>query len=256
MTKIDSFLEKFGLNEKEKLIYLTGLKLGPVRAAFLSRRTGLTRQHTYDILKSLERKGFVSRLGKDYGQRFVMEEPVSLKSLLERKQNRIEKMKVDLEKLLPEFESFYNSKESIPKIKFFEEIEGIKEIFEDMLLCHNKKHFYFGSFSDLIGILGEEYMGGWIERRVKKEIFSQAVRIKEKEINRDIYASEKEFLREVRYAPCYFNTEQTITVYDNKVAIVSSKNECTGFLIESNEFSVTMKNLFDILWAVSRKSIS
>ena len=135
MAKIDSFLEKIGLGEKEKLVYLTGLKLGPVRAAFLSRRTGLTRQHTYDILKSLEQKGFVSRLGKDYGQRFNMESPENIKNILERKQSRLERMKVDLEKLLPEFESFYNSKESVPKIKLFEEIEGIKEIFEDMLNC-------------------------------------------------------------------------------------------------------------------------
>lgn len=253
MAKIDSFLEKIGLNDKEKVVYLTGLKLGPVRAAYLSRRTGLTRQHTYDILKSLEQKGFVSRLGKDYGQRFVMEEPANLKGVLERKQSRIEKMKGDLEKLMPEFESFYNSKEAVPKIKFFEEVDGIKEIFEDMLLCQSKQHLYFGSFTDLIGILGKDYMDNWIERRVDKKIFSKAVRIKGKEISEEIYAGEEKFLREVRYAPENFKTTQTIVMYDNKVAVISSKNECVGFLVEGGEYFSTMENIFNLLWLTSNK---
>ena len=253
MSKIDNFLEKIGLNEKEKLVYLAGLKLGPARAAYLSRRTGLTRQHTYDILKSLEQKGFVSRLGKDYGQRFIMEEPANLSNVLDRRKNQIEKTKNDLEKLLPEFESFYNSKGTAPKIKFFEETEGIKEIFEDMLACRDKKHFYFGSFADLIGLLGKEYMDEWIERRVKKDIFSQAVRIKKKEIEKNIYVGEEEFLREIRYAPELFSTEQTVAVYDNKVAIISSKKEIAGFLIESDEFSRTMKSVFDVLWSAGAK---
>lgn len=252
MPKIDNFLEKIGLNEKERLIYLAGLKLGPSRAAYLSRRTGLTRQHTYDILKSLEQKGFISRLGKDYGQRFIMEDPANLGNILDKRKNQIEKTKSDLMKLLPEFESFYNSKESMPKIKFFEEIDGIKEIFEDMLVCRDKKHFYFGSFADLIGTLGKNYMDEWIERRTKKEIFSKAIRIKEKEISEEIYTSEKKFLREIKYAPENFQITQTAVMYDNKVAIISSKQECVGFIVESAEYFNTMKMIFDVLWNVSK----
>lgn len=251
MSKIGNFLEKIGLNEKEKLIYLAGLKLGPARAAYLSRRTGLTRQHTYDILKSLEQQGFVSRLGKEYGQRFIMEEPANLGNMLERKKNQIEKTKNELKMLLPEFESFYNSKGIVPKVKFFEEIEGIKEIFEDMLACRSKKHFYFGSFADLMNLIGKNYIDEWIERRIKKGINSKAVRIKKKEIIEEIYTEEKFFLRELRYAPDNFNISQTIVLYDNKVAIISSAEECVGFLVESNEFFTTMENVFNLLWITS-----
>jgi len=150
MNKIATFLKSLNLSEKETILYLAGLKLGPTRASMLSRKTGLTRQHTYDLLKSLEQKGFVSKMGKNYGQRFTMEDPRNLKSILDRRKQKIEKIEKTLTKLMPEFESFYNQKGIVPKIKFFEEIEGIKDIFEDMLNCRSGEHFYLGSFKELL----------------------------------------------------------------------------------------------------------
>ncbi len=253
MNGITTFLKSLELSDKEIMLYLAGLKLGSTRAALLSRKTGLTRQHTYDLLKSLEQKGFVSKMGKDYGQRFIMEDPKNLTNILERKKQKIEKLNENLGKIMPEFESFYNPKGIMPKIKFFEEIEGIKGIFEDMLNCSSKKHFYLGSFKELLEILGKDYLDNWIERRIRRKIFSMAVRIKEKEIQNELYTDEENFLREVRFAPNNINITQTVVMYDNKVAIISSKKECVGFLIESEEYFNTMKTLFDVLWGVGIK---
>ena len=253
MNKIATFLKSLNLSEKETILYLAGLKLGPTRASMLSRKTGLTRQHTYDLLKSLEQKGFVSKMGKNYGQRFTMEDPRNLKSILDRRKQKIEKIEKTLTKLMPEFESFYNQKGIVPKIKFFEEIEGIKDIFEDMLNCRSGEHFYLGSFKELLEILGKDYLDGWIKRRIKKNIFSKAIRIKEKEIKNELYTNEEKFLREVKFAPSGINITQTVVIYDNKVAVISSKKECVGLLIESEEYFQTMKALFEIFWSVSRK---
>ncbi|MFA6159776.1 MAG: helix-turn-helix domain-containing protein [Parcubacteria group bacterium] len=248
MDKIQIFLKNIGLSEKESELYLTGLKIGSARAAMFSRRTGFTRQHIYDLLKSLEQKGLVSKIGKNYGQRFVMEDPKNIRNFLERKKQKIEKLNLTLEKIMPEFESSCTTKGVIPKIKFFEEIEGIKEIFEDVLNCKSKEQFYIGSIRELLELLGEEYFNNWIERRIKKKIFSRAIRIKEKEIKNKLYTNEKKLLREIRFAPANTNITQTIVMYDNKVAIISSKKELFGFLIESEEYFNTNKILFDLLW--------
>ncbi|MDA3814896.1 MAG: hypothetical protein PF549_00845 [Patescibacteria group bacterium] len=253
MQKIESFLKSLGLSEKEKDVYLAGLKLGPTRAAMFSRKTGFTRQHTYDLLKSLEQKGLVSKMGEKYGQRFIIENPKNLKNLIERKKQKLERLDNNLDKLLPEFESFYNVKGVVPKIRFFDEIEGIKEIFENMLDCSDKNHLYLGSIQELVGVLGEDYLNNWVERRVKKKIFSKALRIEKKEVSKRLYTNEKEFLREVRFAPEIIDITQTITMYNKKVAVISSKNECMGFLIESEEYFNTMKNLFEFLWENSKK---
>ena len=248
MNKIETFLKSLELSDKETMLYLNGLKLGPTKASLLSRKTGFTRQHTYDILKSLEQKGFVSKQGKDYGQKFIMEDPKNLGNVIERKKQKIGKMEENLKTVMPELESFYNQKGIVPKVKFFEEIEGIKEIFEDLLNCESKNYFYIGSILELVEVLGKDYLDEWIERRIKRNIISKTVRIKDKEIQKELYTGEKDFLRELKFAPDNIDISQTVIMYDNKVAIISSKKECTGFLIESEEYFHTMKTLFDLLW--------
>jgi HTH-type transcriptional regulator, sugar sensing transcriptional regulator len=254
MNKIELFLSSMELSDKEIALYLNGLKLGPTKASFLSRKTGFTRQHTYDLLKSLEQKGLVSKQGKEYGQKFIMEDPRNLRGVIERKKQKIDKLEENLQVIMPELESFYAKKGIVPKIKFFEEIEGIKEIFENLLNCSSKQYSYIGSTKELVEVLGEEYLNGWIKRRIKKGISSRTVRIKQKEISTELYTGEEEFLREVKYAPEKVDIKQTVMMYDNKVAIISSKNECVGFLIESEEYSNTMNALFELLWNGSSKS--
>lgn len=250
MNKIETFLRSMGLSEKEICVYLAGLKTGPILASQVSRKTGYTRQHTYDLLRSLEQKGFLSKLGKTYGQRFVMEDPKNLKNVIERQKNKLEKLEEKLEMLLPEMESFYSSKGIVPKIKFFEEIEGIKDLYEDMLNCRSKEQYYLGSLKEMSAMVGEEYFENFVQRRIEKRIHSKSIRVKEREIQ-DEFFEDKKYNREVRYAPEDIEYLQTIVLYDEKVAVVSSQKENFGFVVESEEFSQTMKILFDSLWLKS-----
>lgn len=252
MNKIETFLKNVGLSEKEAAVYLAGLKAGPIRAAQISRKTGFTRQHTYDLLKSLEQKGFLSTLGKNYGQRFVMEDPKNLKNVLERQKNKITKLEERLETLLPEMESFYSAKGSVPKIKFFEEIEGIKDLYEDMLNCKSKEQYYLGSLKEMSKMVGEDYFQNFVERRIDKKIHSKSIRTKAHEPGDEFYEDQQKHNREIRYAPEEVNYLQTMVLYDNKVAVISSQKENFGFVVESEEFSQTMQILLDSLWERSK----
>jgi len=254
MTNIKDFLKKLGLSNKEVEIYLTGLKSGPVKASLLSRKTGITRQHTYDILKTLEARGFVSKSGTGYGQQFIMQDPKNLKGLLDKEKRKIEKLNLTLDKLMPEFESFFAHNGMVPKIKFYEEIDGIKEMLEDTLNVKNKEQLYVGALADLIEVIGKEYLDNWVDRRITKGVFSKTVRIKSKEIVEETYSGEAKYLREIRFAPEDFKISQTIVMYDNKVGIISSKQECYGFIIESEEFNNSIKMFFNLLWIASSKT--
>jgi HTH-type transcriptional regulator, sugar sensing transcriptional regulator len=247
MSSLINFLKSIGLSEKEAIVYLAGVKAGPILAARISKKTGFSRQHTYDLLKSLEQKGFLSKMGKNYGQRFVMEEPRNLKNILERKKAKIERLEKKLDFILPEIESIVSQKINVPKIKFFEEVEGIRELFEDMLDCRSKKHYYIGSIKEMALSVGEEYFKTVVERRIKNGISSKAIRTHTHELEEPLYNKE-EYDREVRYAPEDIKYLQTIVIYDNKVVVVSSQKESFGFIIESKEFQSTMKTLFDSLW--------
>ena len=44
-----------------------------------------------------------------------------------------------------------------------------------------------------------------------------------------------------------------IMIYDNKVAMVSTKEENFGFIIESKEFSNTLGAYFDFMWGLGSR---
>ena len=53
-------LKELGLNAKETAVYLANLRLGSSLVQDIAHSAGLNRTSTYDLLSSLEKKGFVS----------------------------------------------------------------------------------------------------------------------------------------------------------------------------------------------------
>jgi hypothetical protein len=53
----------------------------------------------------------------------------------------------------------------------------------------------------------------------------------------------------VRFASPDFVFTMTSYIYDNKVAIISSRRENFAMTIESAEFAAMQRNLFEALWA-------
>jgi len=56
----EEILKSLGLSDKEIRLYLTSLQLGSSLVQNIANIAGLNRTSTYDLLKSLEQKGFVS----------------------------------------------------------------------------------------------------------------------------------------------------------------------------------------------------
>src|SRR3989344_8515453 len=130
-------LEKIGLSKSEIQVYLAGLKLGPSLANTLSKETKLSRPLIYHILELLEAKGLVSKLGHKHGRRFIIEPPSRLKSILERKRKELEKVEQQLDKAAVELESLYSPRVKPSRIRFYEGLEGLKNIAQDTLLVKN-----------------------------------------------------------------------------------------------------------------------
>jgi len=55
----------------------------------------------------------------------------------------------------------------------------------------------------------------------------------------------------MRYAPADFQAPLYLAIYGQRVAFITSKKEQLGFIVQSADFSTTMKSLFDTLWKVS-----
>ena len=165
---IKKILKKVGLSDKEIKIYLAGIKQGPVLANFLAKQANISRQNTYDILNKLIKKGLVSSTGKKYSTRFIMEEPANIQRLLDKKKREIEKIKKALELAMPEIESFYKTEMFVPKIKFYEGKESMRNLFFDSLNCESKEILAIVPTIEFYKTLGTDFVKHYVNKRVKK----------------------------------------------------------------------------------------
>lgn len=241
-------LKKSGLTDQESKVYVAGLKSGPFLVSQLSKQIGISRQYLYSVLGSLEKKGLVTNTGSQYNQRFIVERPIQIKNLLERKKREIEKIENQIDLLDVELKAFEKMEHFHPNILFSDDLEGLKNIWEKCLNSHDKEILSIIPVSDAQEALGREFIEYFVDKRIKLGKFSKTLRVKSKEVSDDWYKKHKEQMREVKYLPEDTVIGSTIIIYDDSVSVISSKRENFAFSLTSKEFSSTMKGLFQALW--------
>lgn len=242
-------LQQLGLSEKEARVYLAALELGPENIQALTKKSGIKRSTVYEMIKNLKAMGLMSETTKGKRKLFIAAEPENLKK------NLIQKERL-LAEILPELKSISNIGFNKPKIMFFEGKDGLKEIYWDTLKVKNKMEFWISPIRDIAETVGEDFLIKYIDERVKKGIWIKSLHISSKKVPTYKYldpATYERTLRKVRFSPPEIDIANTIAVYDNKVAVMSSKKEGFGFIIESADYTNTMKVFYELLWNASKE---
>lgn len=97
-------------------------------------------------------------------------------------------------------------------------------------------------------LLGESLVDAFVKKRINQGVKSLALRSFEYKPLREKTKSQREQLRDVKYMPEGLKVKPYICIYDNKVVMISSKEEKFGFIIESKEFAEAQKQIFDMIW--------
>lgn len=244
---IENVLARIGIEGKLAKFYLAALALGEATVHEVAQKAGVTRTNAYDLLDGLLRAKLVSRLEKSGKYFVVAEDP---KVLIRLTQDRLR----DIELILPILRSTYNGSATKPRIHFYEGIEGIQNILSDTLECRDRSLSAVLTMMNLFGLPGREYMEKYIATRIAKGISLRVVRAPSEEARENIWATNAEEARELRYAPTGINFSMNLILYDDKVAIMSSIREDFGMIIESQEFHHLMDSLFTVLWHASSAS--
>ena len=240
----ESILADLGLPKSKGVVYLATLETGSGSAIEIAKKAKLPRTTAHEILQQLVALGLVSFITKGRTRIYTAEAPQKLKLLLKDKEHK-------LDSILPELASLSHTSGTKPKVRFYEGVEGIKTVFEDTLMVHDKLLRGILSMQDLYDIPGKIYMDDYVERRVEKEIKLRVIRSEMKDVEEAWPASGKEH-RELHYAPKDMIFPMTMYLYDNKVGIISTENENFGMIIESKDFYETQKHLFEVLWQVTK----
>ncbi|NQZ85091.1 MAG: TrmB family transcriptional regulator [Nanoarchaeales archaeon] len=224
----EEILKSIGLTDREIKIYLANLQLGSSLVQNIANFANLNRTSAYDLLKSLEQKGFVSYAITSGKKIYNAISPNKILGMLKEKEMMVKK-------ILPELNLLANGVGSRPNVEVYVGKNGLKTIFENIL--SDSKSFCCIASKDELNKLFKYYFPQFVKRRINNGI---KVKIISDSIPFDKNAPYKLIKKKIKTATW---------LYDGKIAMISlNEDEPIGILINEKNFYETHKMMFDLLW--------
>jgi len=249
-----SLLKKVGLSEEEARVYLVSLELGAEAASVIADRVKLKRGQTYNLLKSLIQRGLIQEFERSGTKHFVASSPETVLSLIDRKDEELQRKRSELLSALPELETVRTKIASPPKIRFFQGLEGVKEVLTEIISVGNSE---IAAFLDLekrhlqLGPDASEFIDSFAAERIERNIWLYGIVPQDSLAREDKRrgASGPIMRREFRTLPGY-NPTAEIYIYRGCISIVSTWKQKIGLTIEDESIFNTYLELHRSLWAL------
>ena len=245
-------IQELGLSDKEAKVYLALLELGEATAQQLAIKSGINRATTYVMLDTLQSKGFISTVDKDKKTFFIAEDPFSVVKNLEDEQKYLEERMGKAKKLVPELQMVYNLSRSKSKVRLFEGKESLRIIQNEALKSKSREFYEIFNLNlalEHFPVSENDHRQDFRKKGFKEKII---MIYDPKKPVPDLPPLSKNVER--RYLP-YDKYPMTtdIGIYtEDKIAIISMKDNVVGVTIENKEIRDSLKVMFDMIWEISK----
>jgi sugar-specific transcriptional regulator TrmB len=243
---IEEILIENGMSAKEAKLYLAVLEAGETTLARAAERAKLKRSTVYSLTNDMKQRGFLAET-KRQGISYVSALPPKL--LTERFEHAAEKAS----SILPQLIDLSYASPVKPRIRFYEGIQGIKDILLDAA----------ESSEDYIGFIDYALMPREIYRHIRTKVAPARAKLgnhlqllmPRNEVNTRVLA---DYRQKVEHRMVDFPSRKNhieILLYEgSKIGCMSFvKNEMFGVVINSEAIFVTLKDLFTLIWEQAGK---
>lgn len=245
---ISTTLHKLGLNEHEAALYMAGIAIGPSLASQLAKESGVERVMTYHSLKGLQTKGLLSTSGSAKKTVFTMEPPSALTEQLRRRMQELQDLESEVEQVAAELESQRVAGDDHIRVRFYEGIEGAKNVSEQMLKAKGSHMRVLAPIKNIMDMLPRKYVSWWLREVDKAGITSSSiwsVENRHEDFNRQG--------RDLRLQPEDMEYESMMITYEDKAVFITSGRRPTTIVIENQEVVDTLNALHKQAWKNSRE---
>lgn len=241
--EVDELLSAFGLNKKEQDIYIALLQKGNMTITPLARLVHLPVTTVQSVLQRLVSKGIVVVSANKSRHQYEALDPSVFKQILERQAK-------DFANIIPLLQSVKKQSDISPKIRIYYR-ERMSDIFEEALRAKSKTIHEIVSAKEFQQIIGERFH--FTKRRLQQGVYLRSLRVEKHEIKKYSKKTHERELREAKFLPHELTFEANILFWDNTVAFFSTQSEGLAWTVESKSIHETMRQLFELLWSVSRR---
>ncbi len=253
---VEVSLTDIGMTGDQALVYKTLLSSGPSKAFRLAFQSGLKRALTYKVLGQLEELGLVEsrNVAEEKVATFFPTHPSNLEELINKKKTSVAVAENAFTNIVMDLTASYNVANKKPNVRFWEGIEGINRVHDDIIL-ENTNILIFRSAFDKTSENLTELIEENVRRRARKGIRTRAITPPVDPKNKSItLGSDEKNLVERRLIDVEkFNLPAQIIVYGNKVAITSYKDQLMTTIIENNNIRDSVAILFELAWTHATK---
>lgn len=247
-----SILDKLGLTDKEKHIYLSLIQSNVQTIKHISDLTSINRSTVYRHLESLEKKGLIEWVIDERGKKAKASSLSSLTVLLNDKKSQLH----EVEETLPQFISQLKLIKPIMKfatqVRYYHGEQGMKQMIWNTLTTKGIAHSYAAlkrrEFVD--PDFEDKFEEEWVQRGLRDKTITNEDR--RDYIQQKLVPSYRKTI-DIRIIPAKkFYISNDITIYNDTMAIISlEKNNLVGVEIENAEIVKTQQSLFQIVWATA-----
>ena len=241
--EIAEILADFGLNDKEQRAYLALLPLGRTALAPLARAAGLPLTTAQSVMGRLVDRGLVRPSQRKTRRDYEALDPVVLRRLLERQAE-------EAAEAIPLLQRLRAAQGAAPKVRVYWR-ERVADVFHRALQARSKLVYEIVSAADIQEYFGEKFH--FTRRRLKGGVRLRSLRVEATEIKKYSAAAHVRELREAKFLPRELAFRASVMFWDDTVAFFSSSDERLAWTVESPAVREMWRQLFDLLWSVSRK---
>ncbi|MEK9201110.1 MAG: helix-turn-helix domain-containing protein [Patescibacteria group bacterium] len=246
----EKILIECGLSPEQAKIYTFLLSNGFSSAKVIASKTSIGRALTYKIIDQLIDMDLVEKR-EDIGKiaLFLPKHPRNIKSMVETKKQNLNHAFSDFNTIFGTLSSEFNSLVGRPNIKFYEGVEGIERVHEDILeigqdILVMSSPIHEGR-QEVLHLIKEQ-----IEKQVAKNIRTKAIApyTEKQPIATPIEDDEKYLITRKKVSADKLNIPAQIIIYGDKVSITNFKESMLTIVIESKYISETFRIMFDYIW--------
>lgn len=228
-------LQRLGMTKSEARVYELLVKYGKISGSQLSKKSGIDRSTTYNLLNSLNKKGFVSYIIKDNLKYYEISDPSNLSKFVEETKQIADSV----------IEEIHKTKQKTPSSSIVEIYEGKnapKIMYYTFLQESNQTFYTYGGYGKMFTKLGPE-IKEYAKEFIKKKDFLYSFISKDYPHLDKLSAIPGEIKRtNFKSLPVGF------TVGSDKIVFHIYEDESQVIIIKHPLIAKAMKEIFEIAW--------
>lgn len=254
--KLAADLRRVGLQEKTAQVYAALFELGGAYPSKISEYTKLNRSTVYKILEDLAIKGLVNEVEKGKKLFYQLEKPEKIMQFARDQIRLAEEREEKAAKILPELEGLYSLTAHRPKVKFYEGLSGVLEVYADHVnVSAPYEMLAWSNASGFIDFAPLKFRNEYMKKKEKTGITTRGIvpdTATDKNYNKTVNAHIAEkYWPEMRFVPAgKFPYNGEITIYGkNKISLINFKKPTyIGVIIEDQDIHDMMVMIFELAW--------